>query len=437
MRAVWAAVVVVGLMPSPILAQDALRLFAPVPSSPPVPEAEARTIPMVRAALNEAPPAPRPAPQIRSTVSEPMAPYALVPETAPRTVPPAGAAFSEAPPMPIPRPQIPSTMSEPKAPDDPPTPLARPQYEAPPASFADGVTARFDIPYSTLPGFRPLTLDIYAPRPQSMPAPLVLFVHGGSWNAGDSRTSRAFTDFPRALAALAAQGYVVASINYRLSQEARFPAALQDVKSAIRWMRGHAVSYGGDPTRLAIWGASAGGQLAAMAGVTCGVAGFEPEGEVSRDAPSNCAEAVIDWYGPTDLQTLAADNARDGFSAAVATPSPEGRYLGCEIAACPPGVVRMASPLAFISESAPPFLIQQGDPDPEVSPKQAQKLYDALKQKGVPAELVLYPGVGHQFWRKDAPDAATVAKAMAKVTSFLAATFPNKSKPQIRRTVAN
>jgi acetyl esterase/lipase len=215
---------------------------------------------------------------------------------------------------------------------------------------------------------------------------------------------------------------------------------LQDVKSAIRWMRGHAGAFNGDPTRLAVWGASSGGQLAAMAGVTCGVTRFEPDGEVGRDAPSDCAEAVIDWYGPTDLAAMAGDNgqpATEGFKSASAGTTAEGRYLGCEPAACEPGVTRLASPLAFVSENAPPFLIQHGAADTEVSPRQAQKLYDTLKQKGVPAQIAIYPEVGHQFFRKDAPDAATVAKAMAQVTQFLAATFPAKTKPQIRRTVAN
>ncbi|HMH65117.1 MAG TPA: alpha/beta hydrolase, partial [Rhizomicrobium sp.] len=218
---------------------------------------------------------------------------------------------------------------------------------------------------------------------------------------------------------------------YRLSQEARFPAALQDVKSAIRWLRGHASSYGGDATRVAVWGASAGGQLAALAGTTCGVARFEPDGAVSRDAPSDCAEAVIDWFGPTDLQVPAAPN---GF--ATGSTSAEGGFLGCEPSACAPGVVRLASPLTFISENAPPFLIQHGAADTEVPPKQAQQLYEALKQKGVPAEIAIYPDVGHGFMRGNAPDTATVAKAMAKLTAFLAATFP-AGKPPIRRTVAN
>ena len=193
--------------------------------------------------------------------------------------------------------------------------------------------------------------------------------------AANSRHAPAFpADFPRALAALAAQGYVVASINYRLSQEAHFPAALQDVKAAIRWMRGHASSSNGDPQPACGMGHVGGGQLAAMAGTTCGVMRFEPDANsganASYDAPSDCAEAVIDWFGPTDLENLAADNgspAKEGFVPAGQT-SDEGRYLGCEPAACGPGVIKLASPLAFVSETRRRFLIQHGAADTTVSP---------------------------------------------------------------------
>jgi acetyl esterase/lipase len=415
-------------LPAAAVAQDAPQLFAPAPHSPPVSTSDARTTPVVRAALPEMPvPTARPAPEIRSTLSEPPAP-----------IPPVRAAFTEAPPLPIarPAPEIRSTVSEPMA--QTPQPMARPDYEARKISFADGVSASFDIPYADLPGFRPLTLDIYTPRPQSVPLPMVVYVHGGSWKGGDSRHALTATDFPRALAALAAQGYVVASINYRLSQEARFPAALQDVKSAIRWLRTHASAYNGDMTRVAVWGASAGGQLAAMAGTTCGVMRFEPDGDISPDAPSDCAEAVIDWFGPTDLQSPAPYNSKPGTGGFAAGSSSEvGGYLGCEPAACAPGLVRLASPLTFISANTPPFLIQQGAADTEVPPKQSQQLYEALKAQGVPAEIVLYPDVGHGFVRGNAPDSATVAKAMARLTAFLAATFPNKPRPQIKTTVAN
>jgi acetyl esterase/lipase len=381
---------------APAFAQDeSPRLFAPAPTRT---AAASDSIPMVRAALDEPPvPTPRPTPEMRST------------ETDTET------------PVPTPRPPV--------------------TYEPQKISFPDGAGAQFDITYAALPGFRPLTLDIYTPtRPSPAPLPMVLYVHGGGWNSGDSRHALAFADFPRALASLSAQGYVVVSMNYRLSQEAHFPAALQDVKAAIRWLRGHAATYNGDATRLAVWGMSAGGQLAALAGTSCGVARFEPDGSVGYDAPSDCAEAVIDWYGPTDLETIDADNgkpAKDGFVAAGAA-TEAGAYLGCEPAACAPGVARLASPMAFISESTPPFLIQQGEADTDVSPKQSQKLYDALRKKGVPAEIVLYPDVGHGFAKNGSPDVTTVNKAMAKLVAFLAASFPNASREShVRRAAGN
>jgi acetyl esterase/lipase len=386
MRVLRAAILALGFVPGLAFAQDAARLFQPAPSRP---ASMSDSAPMVRAAL-DAPPVPiaRPAPDMRSTEND-----------------------TETPPMPSPRPPV--------------------TYPPQKVSFPGGVGAQFDITYSALEGFRPLTLDIYTPKPSPIALPFVLFVHGGGWNSGDSRHAPPFPDFPRALAGLAAQGYVVASVNYRLSQEAHFPAALQDVKAAIRWLRSHASDYGGDPTRLAVWGMSAGGQLAAMAGTSCGVMRFEPDGNVNYAAPSDCAEAVIDWFGPTDLETPATSpgKSKDGFVAATKA-SEAGLYLGCEPAACPPGVAKLASPLGFISENAPPFLIQQGAADTAVLPQQSQRLYDALRRKNVPAEIVLYPDVGHDFLKDGKPDAATVTGAMATVTAFLAATFPNKPAKQ-------
>jgi acetyl esterase/lipase len=325
-------------------------------------------------------------------------------------------AFAQEPPVPTARPDTAQTPA-----DNPPIPSPRPETEPQKLNLGDGVTAQFDIAYTTPPGASPLTLDLYVPRPHPQPLPLVLFIHDGDWNSGDSRHAAPFKDLPRSLAALAAQGYVVASVNYRLSAQAPFPAALQDVKSAIRWLRGHASSHGGDATRLAVWGLSAGGHLAAMAGTSCGVMGFEPKGDTEADAPSDCAEAVIDWYGPTNLQSLAADSGQpDGDVLAAA------KFLGCDPKACAPAVVQQTNPLTFITVHGPPFLIQQGTDDTIVSPKQSQKLYAALTAQGVPAELVLYPDVGHDFARKGETDGAVVTKAMAKVSTFLAANFPNK-----------
>jgi acetyl esterase/lipase len=164
-----------------------------------------------------------------------------------------------------------------------PAPAPVPQASAPVSAygprqltFPGGVNATFDTVYANLRGFRPLTLDLYQPSPRGMAMPLVVFVHGGGWNGGDTRQAAGFADFPRELANLAAQGYVVASVSYRLSGEARFPAAVQDVKSAIRWLRSRARDLNIDITRVAVWGEGAGGQLAALTGVTCGVAPFEP-----------------------------------------------------------------------------------------------------------------------------------------------------------------
>ena len=127
-------------------------------------------------------------------------------------------------------------------------------------SFPGGVTALFDVTYANLRGFRPLTLDLYQPSPRGMAMPLVVFVHGGGWNGGDTRHAAGFPDFPAELAKLAAQGYLVASVNYRLSGEARFPAAVHDVKFAIRWLRSQARELNLDVTRVALWGEGAGGQ---------------------------------------------------------------------------------------------------------------------------------------------------------------------------------
>ena len=360
------------------------------------------------------------------------------PEAALRLTP----SFEPVPPGPAEPLRLPP-LSTPQVSAAPPVPMPVPQPSAPASAygprqliFPGGVNATFDMVYANLRGFRPLTLDLYRPAPRGMAMPLVVFVHGGGWNGGDTRQAAGFADFPRELANLAAQGYVVASVSYRLSGEARFPAAVQDVKSAIRWLRGRARDFNIDITRAAVWGEGAGGQLAALTGVTCGVAPFEPPAAKGgqEEAASVCVQAVIDWYGATDLQNLAADNLGQpdaaGFKPAAAgefQPPPSsdaGSFLGCEPALCPPMAARLASPLAFISATSPPFLIQHGEADKVIAPRQSQRLHEALRKAGVPAELITYPNVGHNFARQGASDAAAQRVAMEKLMSFLSATFP-------------
>lgn len=293
-------------------------------------------------------------------------------------------------------------------------------------TFPNGV-AMTEMVYSTLPGFRPLTLDLYQPQGKSDPRPVLIFIHGGNWVGGDSRHDSPFGDFPGLLASIAARGYVVASVNYRLAGEAHFPAAVLDVKTAIRFLRTHASDYNLDGTRFAAWGVSAGGHLASMIAVSCGVSGLEPASAGDEKPPSDCVQAAIDWCGLIDLETIYTD-----FGKPVPDTSVEGAFLGCEPALCPLEVAHNASPLTYVSAMSPSFLIQHGDADTTVSVKQSQELYDALKAQGVPAELVIYPGVAHMLARPGqsgslALDPVTDQQAIGKLENFLDTTFPKKA----------
>jgi acetyl esterase/lipase len=285
-----------------------------------------------------------------------------------------------------------------------------------------------DVVFATLAGFRPLTLDLYLPphKPKDFPKPLLVFVHGGNWSGGDARQGGGFDDFPGVLTALAAKGYVVASVNYRLSGEARFPAALQDVKSAIRWLRNHADNYNIDTTRVAIWGEEAGGQIAALAGTSCGVLALEPAGDPGPNPASDCVQAVIDWHGISDLAAMAqTDAATPPAGPTPSSPTPAGAYLGCEPSQCAAGVVHAASPMAYIGPNTPPFLIQHGA-HKLVLLAQSQKLYDALRTAQVPMDYVTY----------NDGETDVARRSLEKIGDFLAQTFPVKpmDKKPPRRT---
>jgi len=295
----------------------------------------------------------------------------------------------------------------------------------PPVLYPGGVRNLRDVTFAELSGFRPLTLDLYLPPRVGAPKPVVVFVHGGAWLHRSARDGGTFRDFPSALASVAARGYVVASVNYRFSGEVHFPGPVQDVGMAIRWLRVHAADYDIDPTRFVAWGSSAGGQIAALIGTGCGAPAVEPP--ASSDAhgppPSACVQGVIDWYGLIDLESSAADL---GKADVPGSHKQVDAYLGCDVTKCPPGLARSASALAYIDAKDPPFLIQHGTADDTVSPKQAQRLYDALRGAGVPAELVFYPGVSHGFAKvpSGGPDDAVNQKALDKVFEFLERYFP-------------
>ncbi|HTI67036.1 MAG TPA: alpha/beta hydrolase [Caulobacteraceae bacterium] len=312
----------------------------------------------------------------------------------------------------------------PGGPGGPPAAPAAPDPATfPHRDYPGGVVGLQDITFATNRGFRPLKLDLYLPANRQPPKALVLWIHGGGWSQGDPRgggiQAPAYRDWPKVLASLAGRGYVVAGISYRLSGEARFPAAIFDVKAAVRWLRANAATYGIDPARVVVWGGSAGGQLAALLGTSCNV--VELEGTPVRGAQaSSCVQGVVDFYGPTDFRQMDAQRLPNTDSASHDAPtSGESVYLGCPLPQCPPEQLRLANPIAFVDRTDPPFLIMHGDADTAVPPKQSQILYDALKAAGVKAELLYVPGVNHIF--AGATDAQG-AMILDKVFAFLDAT---------------
>jgi acetyl esterase/lipase len=265
--------------------------------------------------------------------------------------------------------------------------------------YSDDVETVFDLTYATVSGYRPLTLDLYRVKGISAPRPAVIYIHGGGFAGGTSRMAAPLWGSLDKLAAhIAAQGYVVASINYRLSSEAKFPAQLQDAKAAVRWLRANAQRYGVDPKRIAVWGESVGGSVAALIGTTCGVADLE--GTSGNSDQSSCVQAVVDWYGVTDMSQLDAQAPPNATLVHNTPDSTQSQVLGCVLHfQCPASVVNRANPIAYIDPktSAGAFLILHGDNDTAVSWKQSQILHDALQAKGIVAQFELLQGVNHNF----------------------------------------
>lgn len=235
-------------------------------------------------------------------------------------------------------------------------------------------------------------LDIHVPDSGAGPFPVIVHIHGGAFMSGD-KADRQVTPV---LAAIE-RGYAVVSINYRLSGEALFPAQIHDVKAAIRWIRANAAQYGLDPTRIAAWGGSAGGHLAALAGTSGGIASLE-DPSLGNPEQSSGVQAVVDWFGPIDFlqmdpQFRASGIGRPDHSAAT---SPESRLLGGALADVPDRVAA-ANPATYITADDPPFLVQHGTRDPLVPTQQSARFAAAL-QEVLGADRVtleLLDGAGH------------------------------------------
>ena len=233
-------------------------------------------------------------------------------------------------------------------------------------------------------------MDIYLPEKLEKPVPVVVWVHGGGWANGDKSPSPQFLQ-------LLPHGLAVASINYRLSGEAPFPAPIYDCKGAIRYLRAHAKEYQIDPDRIGVWGVSAGGHLAALLGTSAGVK--ELEGNVGGILNvSSRVQAVSDYAGPTDLGQVFAQGANDPvFMNNVVLRGYYEHFLGGGPVETHPDLIRMANPINYITADDPPFQIFHGDKDVMVPFGQGQLLAEALKAKGVPCDFTALPGMGHGF----------------------------------------
>ena len=228
-------------------------------------------------------------------------------------------------------------------------------------------------------------LDLYLPEKADGPLPVVVWVHGGAWRNGSKEGCPAVF--------LSGKGYAVASINYRLSQQAVFPAQIEDCKAAIRWLRANAKKYNLDPDHVGVWGGSAGGHLVALLGTTGGVK--ELEGKGGNLDQSSRVQCVVDWFGHSDFRD--APGARDNPMHPVA------QLLGGTISK-EKEKAALASPVVHITKDCPPFLIMHGDQDRPVPLPQSKMLAEALKKANVPVTLVILEGAGHggpEFYKEE------------------------------------
>ena len=258
-----------------------------------------------------------------------------------------------------------------------------------------------DIPYAKLSETQ--KLNIYLPNEGEGPFPVILAIHGGAFKMGN----RTAGDLAPMLEGVN-RGYAVVTVDYRLSGEAIFPAAVNDVKGAIRFIRQNAAQYNLNPDKIATWGDSAGGNLAAIAGTTSGTDElYDPA--LGMTEVSDQLTAVVDWFGPLDFlkmdEQFKASGTTPAFGTTSAASSPESAYIGQLITEVPEKTA-LADPSHYISADDPAFFIQHGTMDANVPKEQSINFAEALK-KVIGEEkvtLVLLEGAAHggdQFSSKD------------------------------------
>lgn len=250
-------------------------------------------------------------------------------------------------------------------------------------------TKYLDIPYAN--SSQAQKLDIYLPESITKPVPVIIAIHGGAFKFGDKRDGQ----LTPMLAGLK-RGYAVISVNYRLSGESLFPANIMDVKAAIRWVRANAATYNLNPNKLAVWGGSAGGNLAALAGLTNKISDLEDLSQGNAGVSSQ-VQAVVDWFGPTDFLRMDDQLRHSGTGKPDHNEanSPESLLMGQQITTIPEKV-RLANPETYITPDDPAIFIQHGEIDPIVPVQQSIHFFEKLQViLGDKARIKILYGAGH------------------------------------------
>jgi acetyl esterase/lipase len=297
--------------------------------------------------------------------------------------------------------------------------IAAPQQLASSQPTAFAVTTVADQPYASVAG-RDLLADLFLPHGITRPVPVIIWLHGGGFRIGDRKLAPDLSRF------FAGRGFAMVSIDYRLSGEATFPAAIEDVKAALRWVRAVADQYGLDPERVGLWGSSAGGYLAAMAAITA------PElfsGEQAQNVAPATILAVVDGYAPIDFLQIDAHRSplevRSGDPETAAMPtgersadpgSRESLFLGAPIETVPE-LVRRANPVSYVTGNEPAFLILHGLRDSAIPVHQSELLFEALAAAGDEVTLMLIDGLGHAFFNRSDLDDAGKHAAQIRTTA--------------------
>ncbi|RJG10741.1 alpha/beta hydrolase [Massilia cavernae] len=238
-------------------------------------------------------------------------------------------------------------------------------------------------------GQRGLQIDLYLPAERGGKAvPAIVFVHGGGWRSGVR------DNFAPMAIRMAERGYAAATVSYRLSPEARYPAAIHDVKAAVRWMRANAQRYGVDAGKIAVGGGSAGGQIASLVGVTNDLGRFDP-GSAQQGAVSSAVQAIVNIDGLSDFTS---EEARKYEDDPAKQPSSAGAWFGGRYAE-KEALWREASPISHVTAKTPPVLfIGSGQARFSVG---REAIVEKMTALGVPSRVVLLPGTPHSFWLFD------------------------------------